>query len=125
MKRKRSPEDYLPLSPLSIGILLAVADVPRHGYGIVKELERETDGRVSPGAGTLYAALQRMEDDGFIEESLVQRDNVDERRRYYAITTFGRAVARAELGRLSQVIHLGWTKRLVTDATLAQIGSVR
>jgi DNA-binding PadR family transcriptional regulator len=125
VKRKRRPEDFLPLSPLSIGILLAVADEPRHGYGIVKELERETDGRISPGAGTLYAALQRMEDDDFIAESLIKRENVDERRRYYAITPFGRAVARAELNRLSQVIQLGWTKRLVNEATLAHIRSVR
>lgn len=125
MKSKRNPEDFLPLSPLSIGILLAVADEPRHGYGIVKELERETDGRISPGAGTLYAALQRMEDDGFIEESVAKRDNVDERRRYYALTAFGRTVARAELGRLSQVLQLGWSKRLVSDATLAHSRSVR
>jgi DNA-binding PadR family transcriptional regulator len=113
VKRSRQPEDLLPLTPLSIAILLAVADGPRHGYAIVKELERETEGRVVPGAGTLYAALQRMVDEGVIEETEGSDPNDDQRRRYYALTAFGRDVTRAELRRLERLIELAGAKRLV------------
>jgi DNA-binding PadR family transcriptional regulator len=53
----------VPLTPLSHAVLLALADADRHGYGIIKEVERQTAGTLSPGTGTLYAALQRMQDE--------------------------------------------------------------
>src|SRR5262245_52324208 len=97
MKRP-SPLALLPLTPLSVAILLALVDEARHGYAIIKTLERETEGRIVPGAGTLYAALQRMVDDGLIVEmSGSGGEDDDQRRRYYELTPFGRDVARAEL----------------------------
>jgi DNA-binding PadR family transcriptional regulator len=105
------PDAWLPLTPLSLAILLGLAEEDRHGYALLKEIERESEGRIRPGTGTLYAALQRLCDGGLIE----QRGTVagdDPRRRYYGITAPGREVARAELRRLRRVIELGSEKKL-------------
>ena len=121
MKRtSSSAAELLPLTPLSIAILLALADEPRHGYAIIKALEAETDGRIVPGAGTLYAALQRMVDDGLIaERSRVLPEGEDQRRRYYSLTSFGRDVARAELMRLARLIGSDSARRLLPDLRLS------
>lgn len=105
-------ESFLPLTPLSLAVLLALADADRHGYAILKEIERESEGRIRPGTGTLYAALQRMLDEGLIEESFGMAEEGDARRRYYAITVLGRQVARAEVGRLARLVDLAVGKRL-------------
>jgi DNA-binding PadR family transcriptional regulator len=105
-------DSFLPLTPLSLAVLLALADAERHGYAILKEIERESEGRIRPGTGTLYAALQRMVDEGLIEESGGVADAVDARRRYYGITALGRQVARAEVGRLARLVDLAAGKRL-------------
>jgi DNA-binding PadR family transcriptional regulator len=111
--RSRSPDELLPLTPLSIAILLVLADGPLHGYGLIKALELETEGRIVPAAGTLYAALQRMVDEQLIEEAdAPDTPEAGQRRRYYALTDFGRDVARAELRRLSRLLALGSAKRL-------------
>ena len=52
-----------------MAILLGLSDGDRHGYALMKEIERQTDGALKPGTGSLYAALQRLMDDGLIEES--------------------------------------------------------
>ncbi len=111
-------EAFLPLTPLSLAVLLAVSDEDLHGYAILKEIERESDGRTRPGTGTLYAALQRMVDEGLLEESSAAPDE-DARRRYYGITMLGRDVARAEVRRLERLVHLAAEKRLVTRLRLA------
>ena len=125
MKELRAPQDLLPLSPLSLAILLAVADEARHGYAIAKELEQESGGRLIPGAGTLYAALQRMLDDELIDETRAAKRNDDARRRYYALTPFGRDVAYAELERLSHLMVQARDKKLRTGLSLAYIRSGR
>jgi DNA-binding PadR family transcriptional regulator len=114
------PEALLPLTPLSFHILLALADGDRHGYGIIKEVRERTDGEMSPGAGTLYAAIQRMVDDGLIDET-AQRPAYgdDERRRYYRLTELGRLVARAEALRLARVIRIAADKKLIPDFRFA------
>ena len=120
MSQSRSPEELLPLTPLSIAILLALAEEPRHGYGIIKALDADTDGRLVPAAGTLYAALQRMVDDALIEETAVlDESGGDARRRYYALTAFGRQVATAELRRLDRLLSLAGARRLAPDLGLA------
>ncbi len=60
--------DMLPLTALWYGILLALADEPRHGYGTIKEIEARTGGEMSPGTGTVYLALHRLEEDGLVVE---------------------------------------------------------
>jgi DNA-binding PadR family transcriptional regulator len=114
------PERFLPLTPLSLALLLVLADGPRHGYAIMKEVERETGGRLSPGAGSLYAALQRLQDDGLIATAPAGAEGEpgDTRRRYYVLADRGRAVARAELLRMARVIQLGHDRRLVPELRL-------
>ena len=114
-------ERFLPLTPLSLAVLLGLADGARHGYAIMKEVERQTDGRIRPGAGSLYAALQRLLDDGLIATAPAGADGEppNARRRYYVLEDRGRAVARAELLRMARVIQLGHDRRLVPELRLA------
>ena len=117
------PEQALPLTPLSFHILLALADADRHGYGIIKEVRERTNGEMNPGAGTLYAAVQRMLDDGLIAET-DDRPAIgdDERRRYYRLTGNGRQVARAEALRLARLIRIAAEKKLIPRPGYAASG---
>jgi DNA-binding PadR family transcriptional regulator len=114
----RDPEELLPLSPAVFHVLLALADAERHGYGIIKEVEARTDGRVRLGPGTLYGSIKRMLEEGLIEESDERPDSAldDERRRYYRLTGFGRRVASAEAERLSGLVDAARAKRLLSRA---------
>jgi DNA-binding PadR family transcriptional regulator len=98
----------LPLPPMTFHILLALSDGDRHGYAIIQDVSARTDGAVKISAGTLYRSVQRMQEQGLIEESRRRPapDADDERRRYYALTEFGTAVARAEARRLTQLVKL-------------------
>lgn len=96
------PERYLPLTPVVFEIALALASGERHGYEIMQEVERRTDGQIVLHPGTLYRALGRLLDQGLIEELDERRPSGDdERRRYYRLTPLGHAVARAEVERLA------------------------
>jgi DNA-binding PadR family transcriptional regulator len=102
------PASLLPLPPVTLHILMAVADDDRHGYAIIRHVAERTDGAVRLGAGTLYRSIQRMLEQGLIVEidERPDPDEDDERRRYYRITAFGRAVARAEAARLTDLVKL-------------------
>jgi DNA-binding PadR family transcriptional regulator len=103
-----TPEGLLPLPPATFHILMALAGEDLHGYAIIQEVAARTNGDVRLSAGTLYRSVQRMLDQGLIEET-DQRpapEEDDERRRYYRITTFGTAVARAEARRLAELVRL-------------------
>ena len=106
--RDSTPQSLLPLSAATFHILLALADEDRHGYGIIQEVAARTNNQVRLSAGTLYRSLQRMID----QELIVEVDERpapeldDERRRYYRITKFGVAVARAETRRLRDLVRL-------------------
>lgn len=104
-------EDQLPLTPLSMAILLALADGERHGYALMQEIEAQTEGALRPGTGSLYAGLQRLMSDGLIRESEGE-EGADRRRRYYAITDQGREMARAEAQRMLRVLKVAAGKRL-------------
>lgn len=104
-------EETLPLTPLSMAILLALADGERHGYALMQEIEVQTEGALRPGTGSLYAGLQRLMADGLIRESDGE-PGADRRRRYYAITDEGRAVARAEAQRMLRVLSVAAEKDL-------------
>lgn len=90
-------------------IVLALADRPRHGYGIIQEVAQATGGRVRLSTGTLYAALQRLLDHKIIIE--VPDETGGERgRRSYALTESGRALLDSELGRLAELVSRGREK---------------
>lgn len=103
-----APDALLPLPTATFHILMAVADADRHGYAILQDVAARTNGQVRMGAGTLYRSIQRMIEQGLIEE-IDERpapDDDDERRRYYRITRFGRRVAEAEAARLGELLRL-------------------
>jgi len=118
-ERKRDPEGLLPLTPVALNILLALADEERHGYGIGVEVRERTGGRMRLGPGTLYGSIKRMVDGGLVEESEgppeeetddVGRGYDAERRRYYRLTGFGERVLTAELARLDGVVRTAQAK---------------
>jgi len=98
----------LPVQPATFHILVALADEDRHGYAIMQEVSARTGGELTLSAGTLYRSVQRMLEQGLIIEVTARsaREMDDERRRYYRITPFGRAVATAEAGRLARLLRL-------------------
>ena len=108
MSDDQTPDSLLPLPPATFHILLAVADEDRHGYAIIQEVAARTAGEVRLSAGTLYRSIQRMVEQDLINESAARPapEIDDERRRYYGITTFGRAVARAETERLQALVRI-------------------
>jgi DNA-binding PadR family transcriptional regulator len=107
-----------PLTPAVLHILLALSTEERHGYGIMKQVERESGGKVKMGPGTLYGSIGRMMDAGLIRESdkRPDPDMVDERRIYYAITGAGRKALQAELDRYRNVVAVATEKHLTPKA---------
>jgi DNA-binding PadR family transcriptional regulator len=110
-----NPEDLLPLTPAVFHILLALADGQKHGYSIMKTVEGDTGGQITMGPGTLYGSIKRMLAARLIEESDERPDPAldDERRRYYRLTPFGQRVLSAEVDRLSRLVSLARSKRLL------------
>ena len=109
------PESLLPLQSATFHILMALAEGDLHGYAIIQYVAARTGGDVRLSAGTLYRSIQRMLDQDLIEE-LHRRpapEDDDERRRYYRITRLGEAVARAEAGRLANLVKLARASGLV------------
>ena len=109
------PGEMLPLTPAVFHILLALADGERHGYGIMKEVERHTQGQVNMGPGTLYGSIKRMLAAGLIEETDNRPDPAldEKRRRYYRLTGFGQRVLAAEAERLARAVQVAQAKRLL------------
>lgn len=114
MYKRPEPGDFLPLTPAIAHILLALADQDRHGYAIMQEIERITDGATRMGPGTLYGTIKRMIASGLLEETDERPDPTldDERRRYYAATALGRAVLEAETSRMSSLVGVARAKRV-------------
>jgi DNA-binding PadR family transcriptional regulator len=104
-------DEMLPLSPLSMAILLALAEGDRHGYALMQDIEEQTEGALTPGTGSLYAGLERLTADGLIRESEGE-PGADRRRRYYAITDEGRRLARAEARRMMRVLDTAAARKL-------------
>ena len=113
MASKREPHDLLPLTHLSYHVMLAVAEEPLHGYGIIKEVSERTDGAMELEAGTLYAAIKRMNDEGLLEDAPAPDGGGDSRRRYYRLTGFGRTVLEAESERLASLLQVARDKNVI------------
>jgi DNA-binding PadR family transcriptional regulator len=102
---------YLPLSPATLHILLALAGEDLHGYGIMQEVLRQSEGRYKLGPGTLYDNIQRLTTQGLVQEvarrSADRAGHDDPRRRYYRLNSEGRSVLSAEISRLETVVRDG------------------
>ncbi len=96
---------FLPLSPAILHILLALAAEDQHGYAIMQEISRHSQGQYKIGPGTLYDNLQKMMNLGQVEESRRAGRDEDPRRRYYRLTRLGRSVLAAEVNRLEDVLR--------------------
>jgi len=111
----RDARVFLPLSFQQFHILLALADGPLHGYGVIRDVEERTAGDLRLGTGTLYTAIARLETIGLLEESgrrpAAKHD--DERRKYYQLTALGRAVLEAETSRLETLVRYAHRKGIV------------
>ena len=104
----------LPLTPLTMAILLALAKGDQHGYALMQDVEAQTDGAIIAGTGSLYSALQRLQDDGLIADSPDRPGpGEDQRRKYFRITDAGRAAARAEAARMVRVLQTARESRLI------------
>jgi DNA-binding PadR family transcriptional regulator len=103
-----------PLSTQVFQILLSLVDDDLHGYAIIQDVAERTGSEVRLTASTLYSAIKRLLDSGWIEECR-QRPSVDDdaRRRYYHLTTLGRNAARAEALRLERLAGMARAKRLI------------
>src|SRR5688500_4333458 len=125
-KRSSDPRDRLPLTPVALNVLLALADEERHGYGIMLEVRERTGGRVRLGPGTLYGAIKRLKEGGVIEESGKRPDPGeapdDERRRYYRLTGFGGEVLAAEIERLDGLVRTARRKGACPATKTRQAG---
>ena len=96
-----------PLTPAVFHVLLALAGHERHGYAILKEILRQTDGAMRMQAGTLYGTLQRLLEADLVEEVVRPRvASPDSRRRYYRLTRAGRRALDTEIQRMSHLVRL-------------------
>ena len=115
--RTRSVDAFLPLTPPMLHTLVALADGEKHGYAILKEVARRTDGNVRLSAGTLYALVRRATADGLIVESDERPDISldDERRRYYRRHARPPGGGR-RIARLESIVEMVRAKKLVPVA---------
>jgi len=113
MKKPPEPDSFLPLKPHVFHVLLSLADEDQHGYGIMQEVLRRTDGKVRLWPATLYGTLKRLMDEDLIAESgdRPAPDRDDARRRYYRLTKLGRRVLTAECRRLEDLVSVIRTTR--------------
>jgi DNA-binding PadR family transcriptional regulator len=106
MDRARQPTGPPPISRTAFHVLVAIGPEERHGYGIMQEVARITNGATRLGPGGVYTTIRRLLDDGLIEESDERPDEEldDQRRRYYRLTGLGRSVVAAEVVRLDRLV---------------------
>jgi len=104
-----------PLPAAAFQILLALADEDLHGYGIMRQVEEQTGGRLRLGPGTLYSSIQSLLEESLIEELDLGEDATpgQERRRYYRLTANGRKLARSEAGRLADLLRVARAKKIL------------
>jgi DNA-binding PadR family transcriptional regulator len=102
---KRAATEFVPLSTATLYILLSLAGEERHGYGIMLEVARQSEGQYKLGPGTLYDNLQKLIERRLVEPVGERAGDEDPRRRYYRISLLGKAVLSAEVERLEGVVR--------------------
>ncbi len=112
--RTKSP---IRLTPAFFHILLAVVDEASHGYAIMQAVQERTGGAVKLGPGSLYWAIKRLVDADLLEEVRAPSGGVeDERRRFYALTVFGRDVLKREVEILADIVGYAESQKLIRRA---------
>jgi DNA-binding PadR family transcriptional regulator len=104
---KPTTDKFLPLSPAALHILLSLAGEDLHGYGIMQEVKRQSEGKYKLGPGTLYDNLQKLIQRRLVQESGRRPEDDDPRRRYYRLSALGSSVLSAEIDRLQAVVREG------------------
>lgn len=102
---KDDTHSFLPLNPATLHILVSLAGEDRHGYGIMREVQRQSEDRYKLGPGTLYDNLQKLMNQKLVEQAPSPIADDDPRRRYYRLSKLGRRVLTAEIERLEQVVR--------------------
>jgi len=97
--------EQLPLTEPVLMVLLSLAEQPRHGYSIIKDIEQMSEGRVMLSTGTLYGALQRLLERGWIER--FEEEEASRDRRAYRLTALGRRNLKQEFERMRSLTRLG------------------
>ena len=103
-----------PLPATAFQILLSLADGDLHGYGIMRRVEEQTNGRTRLGPGTLYGSIQAILEEGLIDEvdRSPNQEGGDERRSYYRLTSSGRKLARSEAERLADMLRVARARNI-------------
>jgi len=97
----------LPLREPTFLILLSLSPGPKHGYAILKEVDTLSEGRVKLSTGTLYGAIERLLDQGWIRRVEDPIPNVTNReRKFYDLTELGRRALNAEIARLRKLVSV-------------------
>lgn len=113
MGPRPDPKAQIPLKPVELLVLTMLSAGDRHGYGIRQDIIDHTRGELELEAGNLYRTIRRLESDGLIDESAGLPSSVDERRRYYRLTPFGKRVLAAELERVRDLVRLGEERQVI------------
>ena len=102
------PSSFLPISQPMFHVLLSLGAGDKHGWGILKDVDHRSRGKIRLSPGTLYGIIKRLLDQGLIADSDARPPRVwdDERRRYYRLTELGRRVVRAEVERMEETLAL-------------------
>lgn len=119
------PNSSLPLTEATYFILLSLAPAPRHGYAIMKNVHLLSHGRVSLSTGTLYSALKRLLDQGWIRRADEYNNGSNGRqRKAYHLTDLGRHILAAEIQRLEGLV--GAAQRNISgDSAVSSLNALR
>ena len=101
-----------PLTPAVVHVLLSLAQGERHGYAILKDVQRQANSGFTLGPGTIYGTLQRLMDSGWVAEIPAPSSAADERRRYYRLTRGGREALKTEMARLTELLEIARERRI-------------
>jgi DNA-binding PadR family transcriptional regulator len=100
--------DAKPMSEPVVLILTSLASEPKHGYALLKDVERLSSGRIQLSTGTLYGAIRRLLEDGWIER--FEQDDTSRDKQAYSVTGKGRALLRSEISRLRSLLEAATTR---------------
>jgi len=106
--------DTKPLSEPVLLILTSLADRPRHGYALIKDIESLSNGRVHMSTGTLFGALRRLLEDGWIER--FEQEDTARQKQAYRLTAAGRKQLQLELDRMKQLTRAGFARLKASEA---------